>query len=76
MGNRPQIALVGLFIILFAADAFAAVGRTVGQFAVSPTGSAQYSIPIWAPPGAARGVGRTSRLSYDGQQGNGYVGVG
>jgi RHS repeat-associated protein len=75
MGNRAQIALVGLFMFLFAADAFAAVGRTVGQFAVSPTGSAQYSIPIWAPPGP-HGVQPHIALTYDSQQGNGYVGVG
>jgi RHS repeat-associated protein len=75
MGNRAQIALAGLFILLFGADTFAATGRTVGQFAVSSTGSAQYTIPIWAPPGP-HGVQPHIALTYNSQQGNGYVGVG
>jgi RHS repeat-associated protein len=75
MGNRLPIALAALFISLFAADALAAVGRTVGQFAVSPMGSAQYSIPIWAPQGP-NGVQPHIALTYNSQQGNGYVGVG
>ncbi len=75
MANRLPLGLVALLIPLCATDALAAVGRTVGQFAVSPTGSAQYSIPIWAPPGP-HGVQPHIALTYNSQQGNGYVGVG
>jgi RHS repeat-associated protein len=69
------------FLLLAACLSFAAepvnadVGRTPGQFAVSPSGGAQYSIPIFAPPGP-HGVQPNIALTYNSQQGNGYVGVG
>src|ERR1700678_1142859 len=75
MRIRLSNALLALTLSLLAAPVFAATGRTVGHFAVSPTGSAQYSIPIWAPKGP-HGVQPHIALSYDSQQGNGYVGVG
>lgn len=50
-------------------------GRTVGQFEVSPTGSAQYSIPIWIPPGI-HGLQPSLALSYDSQMGYGLMGPG
>jgi RHS repeat-associated protein len=56
-------------------DALAAVGRTPGTFAVSAVGSAQYTIPIWAPPGP-RGMQPQVRLFYDSQAGIGPLGVG
>jgi RHS repeat-associated protein len=51
------------------------VGRTVGSFAVSATGAATYSIPIWAPPGP-HGMQPNMALVYSSQSSNGYVGVG
>lgn len=50
-------------------------GRTAGQFAVSATGSAQYSIPLWTPPGP-RGIQPHVALTYDSRSGNGPFGVG
>ena len=38
-------------LLLAAAPAWSAAGRTPGRFDVSATGEAQYSIPIFAPPG-------------------------
>lgn len=46
-----------------------------GQFAVTPVGSASYSIPIQVPPGVGDMQPRLA-LSYDSHQGNGMLGVG
>lgn len=51
------------------------VGTTAGQFAVSPSGSASYSIPITVPPGVA-GMQPSIAISYDSNAGNGLLGVG
>ena len=69
------LVLVTLFALLCSARAHATEGRTPGQFAVSSSGGAQYSIPIWTPPGP-RGIQPHMALVYDSQSGIGTVGVG
>jgi RHS repeat-associated protein len=62
-------------VIAVSADARAAQGKTPGQFGVSGWGSAQYSIPIWAPPGP-RGIQPQISIGYDSQTGVGSLGLG
>jgi RHS repeat-associated protein len=73
--NQIALTLLVATLCLYGTESFAAVGRTVGQFNVSPTGSAQYSIPIWAPPGP-RGMQPQISLIYSSQSSIGPVGVG
>jgi hypothetical protein len=75
MNKGLALTLAVSWMLLLAPDGMAAVGRTPGQFAVSPRGSAQYTIPIWAPHGP-RGVQPNIALTYDSHSGNGPVGVG
>jgi len=50
-------------------------GTTPVQFAVTPGGAAQYSVPIAAPPGTA-GMAPSLALAYNSQGGNGLLGIG
>jgi RHS repeat-associated protein len=69
------LPLIGTLSFPSVADATTAAGHTKGSFAVSSSGAATYSIPIWAPPGP-QGMQPQIALTYSSQQGNGYVGVG
>jgi RHS repeat-associated protein len=51
------------------------IGRTAGDFTVPADGSANYSIPIWTPPGVA-GLQPNLALSYNSGSGDGLLGVG
>jgi RHS repeat-associated protein len=53
----------------------AAVGRTRGSFSVSPTGAAQYVIPLWSPGGIV-GLQPALALTYSSLAGDGPYGVG
>jgi len=55
--------------------ASSSVGATGGSFTVSPTGSANYNIPLLSGPGSGGSAPDVS-LVYDSQSGNGPVGVG
>jgi RHS repeat-associated protein len=52
-----------------------AVGRTQGSMGVSPSGAANYSIPLWTPPGIA-GLGPSLALTYSSDSDDGWYGVG
>jgi hypothetical protein len=71
-----RIALVVLLSVLSLrmVDA-SSFGRTPGNFGVSPIGSAQYSIPIWTPPGP-KGIQPNLTLLYDSGAGAGPLGIG
>src|SRR5258708_37045986 len=71
--NNPPVATNPLLLSPGAPTPLAvpsgvAVGRTAGSFAVSPTGAATYSIPLWKPPGIA-GLSPSLSLSYSSSQG-------
>lgn len=71
--KRLGVAL-GVATLLIAQSA-EAVFFTPGQFGVSPTGAANYSIPIALPPGTA-GMAPSVAINYNSQGGNGLLGVG
>ena len=50
-------------------------GRTVGDFTIPADGSANYSIPIWVPPGVV-GLQPSLALNYNSNGGDGLLGVG
>jgi RHS repeat-associated protein len=75
MRIRLTFTLVILLLSVFSPDAFAGVGHTPGQFGVSSTGSAQYTIPIWTPPGI-RGLQPHLALAYDSGSPAGILGPG
>jgi hypothetical protein len=74
MTSRLSVALLICFAFLNGAVA-QTVGRTPGKFNVSAVGSAQYSIPIWAPPGP-RGMQPNISLFYDSGSSIGPLGIG
>lgn len=70
---RPTTWLLPLMLgTAFGAQAQMAIP---GQFSVSPTGAARYSIQIQVPPGYG-GLEPTLSLQYDSQSGNSVMGVG
>ena len=75
MTKRIVPLATGAAIFLLGANSFAAVGRTPGQFTVDSMGAANYSIPIWAPPGP-RGIQPNVSLNYNSRVGIGKMGVG
>src|SRR6185437_357541 len=66
---------LSLLAVLISTNALAAAGRTPGAFGVSQSGSATYSIPIWAPPGP-NGLQPHIPLVYDSRGGGGSEGMG
>jgi len=75
MTSRIAFGLILSLAFLQTTQAQSSFGRTPGQFAVSSSGSAQYSVPIWVPPGP-RGMQPHMSLAYDSQAGIGPVGIG
>jgi len=64
-----------LTLLLSVAGAAAATGRTPGSFSVSSTGEAQYSIPIFAPPGV-NGLAPEVALTYGHRHRGTLAGIG
>ncbi len=74
--NVRSILVFLLLYIVFTSTTYAnLVASTPGEFSVSSTGAATYSVPIVVPPGTA-GVEPKLSLNYSSQGRNGLLGVG
>ncbi len=83
--TKRRLRLVSYLIATLSVAVLAAVstgavaaivaGSTPATFAVSSTGSAQYSVPIWTPPGVGQ-VQLPLALTYNSRTPNGVVGMG
>src|SRR4030095_5870018 len=67
--------VVGILSVYLHVLAHAAPMSTEGQFSVSESGAATYTIPLQLPPGSG-GIQPQLALSYNSQSGNGLLGVG
>lgn len=75
MNHRMLVTLGFIGALFCSTQAVASFGRTAGQFTVSTSGAAQYTIPIWALPGP-RGIQPAISLLYNSQAGIGTLGIG
>jgi virulence plasmid B protein len=75
MIRQVTIAMVAILTAMFCTEALATYDRIAGTFDVSSTGSAQYTIPLWTPPGV-RGIQPNLALTYDSHLSYGLMGPG
>ena len=73
--RRVALAVCALCMSVGAMAATASVGRTTGAFSVSDTGAAQYTVPLWSPPGI-NGMQPSLALAYSSRVRTGYFGAG
>ena len=71
--KRCHLAMIAALAV--GATANADMGRTPGQWGVSPSGAATYAVPIWTQPGP-KGMQPSLAFTYSSQAGNGTMGVG
>jgi hypothetical protein len=74
IAKRQPLAWIGSAAFWVCAGAWAQM-VTPGQFSVTPSGAAAYSIPIQLPPGVG-GVQPSLAFAYSSQSGNGMMGIG
>jgi len=72
---RSILSFITVASLGLPSGAWAAVGKVPGSFNVSQTGAANYSIPIWAPPGP-HGLQPALSVAYNHRGGIGPLGVG
>jgi RHS repeat-associated protein len=68
-------AILCVLLLANALPALAAVGRIPASFNVGSSGTAEYVIPLWVPPGT-NGMTPSLALAYNHLGGNGVLGVG
>lgn len=66
---------LALGALIYASAGWTAIGRTPGSFSVSQSGEANYTVPLFAPPGTAKMSPKLS-LSYGHRAGGSWLGEG